>query len=195
MLQASLVNNPEELGQILALQSRNLSRALPTAEQTTQGFLTVQHDLHTLRIMHSLAPSVIVKDKDKVVAYALTMLTDCRDLIPELKSMFNLFTHLKWKGNPLSDYSYYVMGQVCVDKQYRGLGLFDRLYVQHRDVYRHRFDLLVTEISARNVRSLRAHARVGFQSIHQHRDHLDDWVVVGWDWNPGASKPFSGSNH
>ena len=38
--------------------------------------------------MHDLAPAVIIKDNDQVVAYALTMLRECRQLIPDLEPMF-----------------------------------------------------------------------------------------------------------
>jgi RimJ/RimL family protein N-acetyltransferase len=41
--------------------------------------------------------------------------------------------------------------------------------------------LLVTEISARNGRSLRAHERVGFTELTRYRDQTDDWVVVTLD--------------
>jgi hypothetical protein len=37
---------------------------------------------------------------------------------------------------------------------------------------------VVTEISARNPRSLRAHARVGFVELERFRDSTHDWVVV-----------------
>jgi len=76
---------------------------------------------------------------------------------------------------------YYVMGQICVAKAYRGQGVFDRLYAAHREHLRHRFDACVTEISVRNPRSLRAHARVGFEELERYRDAADEWVVVIWD--------------
>ena len=81
----------------------------------------------------------------------------------------------------LKDRRYYVMGQVCVAKAYRGKGVFDRLYAAHREHLRHRFDACVTEISVRNPRSLRAHARVGFEELERYRDAADEWVVVIWD--------------
>ena len=52
--------------------------------------------------------------------------------------------------------------------------------------YRDRFELLVTEVSLRNPRSLRVHERVGFEALHRYRDSMDDWVILGWDWEPGA---------
>jgi RimJ/RimL family protein N-acetyltransferase len=36
----------------------------------------------------------------------------------------------------------------------------------------------VTEVSTSNTRSLRAHARVGFEVVTTYRDATDEWAVV-----------------
>jgi len=78
---------------------------------------------------------------------------------------------------------FYVMGQVCVGKPWRGKGVFDLLYQAHRRHLRARFDCSVTEVAMRNTRSLRAHERVGFTVIDRYRDQTDDWAVIRWDWS------------
>jgi len=75
------------------------------------------------------------------------------------------------------------MGQICIDKTYRGKGIFNILYQKHKELYSHKYDLLVTEISVNNPRSLRAHEKVGFKIIHTYHDALDEWAVVVWDWH------------
>ena len=62
--------------------------------------------------------------------------------------------------------------------------MFDGTYHELRRAYRDRFDFTVTEISQRNVRSLRAHRRVGFETLHTYLDPAADerWEVVVWDW-------------
>ena len=123
MLLPSLANNSAELQQVLQLQNENLAQNIDDeTEIKSQGFVTLRHDLTILEQMHHLAPSVIIKDDDKVVAYALTMLKQCRQLIPDLEPMFALLDKLSWNGKRLNDYSFYVMGQVCIAKQYRGHG-------------------------------------------------------------------------
>ncbi len=183
MLRTSLVNNTEELQQILQLQKENLIQHLAEDESRSQGFVTMHHSPEILLRMHEMAPSVIIKDNERLVAYALTMLKECRDLVPALQSMFDLFDILSWKNKPLNSYRYYVMGQICVAKQYRGKGLVNELYRYHKDIYSPKFDLFLTEIATRNHRSLKAHQTAGFQTIHIYRDHLDEWAVVGWDWS------------
>jgi hypothetical protein len=183
MLLPSLTETRQELRQILRLQAENLVQHIDETEMKSEGFVTLHHDLNILEQMHKLAPSVIIKNDDQVVAYALTMLQECRQLMPDLEPMFSLLDKLSWKDKPLNDLSYYVMGQICIAKQYRGQGLFDELYRHHKKIYQPRFELFITEISTRNHRSIRAHERVGFKTIHKHQDELDEWLVVGWDWN------------
>jgi GNAT superfamily N-acetyltransferase len=182
MLLSTLINTTEELQQILQLQKENLIQNIDDTEMQSQGFVTLQHDLQTLQQMHDLAPTVIIKDDDKVVAYALTMLKECRQLMPDLEPMFALLDKLSWNNKPLTSYRFYVMGQVCIAKAYRGKGLFEQLYGHHKKVYQSCFDLFVTEISTRNHRSLRAHEKLGFKIIDVHRNNLDEWAVVAWDW-------------
>jgi RimJ/RimL family protein N-acetyltransferase len=75
------------------------------------------------------------------------------------------------------------MGQVCIAKPYRGRGLFKALFQHHKKIYQSQFDLFITEIATRNRRSMRAHEKVGFKVIHIHRDEMDEWNVVAWDWS------------
>ena len=182
MLNITTTSGTKDLEQILILQDANLSRNLPKEEILSQGFVTVNHTLEMLELMHKLAPSIIIKDDNNVVAYALTMLCECKNLVPELESMFQGFDSLQWKGKPLNEYDYYVMGQICIDKAYRGQGLFELLYNKHKDVYQSEFDFIITEVATRNTRSMNAHKRIGFETIDTYKDHIDEWEVVVWDW-------------
>jgi ribosomal protein S18 acetylase RimI-like enzyme len=182
MYTVTTVQHPDELEQILALQQVNLPTNIDLPELESQGFVTVQHSLETLQLMNQFAPSIIIKDNDIVIAYALVMLKSCRNLIVTLQPMFAEFDSMKWNGEALDTYKYYVMGQVCVSKDYRGIGLFDQLYQKHREVYSSEYDFILTEVSVRNKRSLRAHERVGFKTVHTYRDMTDEWAVILWDW-------------
>jgi hypothetical protein len=181
---AAAVQHRTELEQILALQRKNLKQELPEEEMRSQGFVTVQHDLAALEQMHALAPSVIALQGSELVAYALMMPRECRALMPVLVPMFELFDRLEYRGKPMSDCRFYVMGQICIGKAHRGKGLFELLYHKHRELYQPRFDFIITEVAVRNQRSLRAHERVGFQTVHTYRDATDEWAVVLWDWSP-----------
>ena len=183
MITLTTVTTTKELEEILALQQCNLQQNIDAKEMQTQGFVTMIHNIDVLQKMHSLAPSIIAKDHDKVVGYALVMLRECSELVPGLEPMFKSFESLEYQGKSLNQYSFYVMGQICIDKQYRRTGLFDQLYHKHKEIYSGKFDFIVTEVATRNQRSLRAHERVGFETLKIYRDELDEWAVILWNWD------------
>jgi len=183
MIRITKASHSEELEQILLLQQKNLARNISRSEAIEQGYVTVIHTPDQLQKMLQLAPAILAKDAEKVVGYALTMPVSCSKLIPVLEPMFASLENLGYKNRPLKSFSYYVMGQVCIDKAYRGLGIFDRLYAGHKEIYGSQYDCIVTEVATRNTRSLKAHQRVGFKSIHQYSDETDEWEVMVWDWS------------
>jgi hypothetical protein len=178
------VQSEADVQGILRLQQANLRRNVPADVQADQGFVTVEHDPAVLTRMNQAAPSVIAKDGDTIVGYALTMLPEFSTDIPELLPLFELIDTLTYHEKPLRKYHWYVMGQVCVAEGYRGQQIFDRMFKHHHEVYGDRYQLLITDISANNTRSLRAHARVGFETLHEFHDPTigETWVIVVWDW-------------
>jgi RimJ/RimL family protein N-acetyltransferase len=182
MLTTGCTETHADIDQILALQAKNLKQHLSEQEKSTEGFLTMRFSHEMLWQLHELAPSIVVRDGNEIVAYAIVLLPEGRILYPDLESMFIGLEPVSWNNRPLKDFSYYVMGQICISKDYRGKDVFAMLYNKHREVYKDKYDCLVTEISTSNLRSIRAHEKVGFKTIHRYRDYLDEWNVVLWDW-------------
>ncbi len=171
-----------ELQGILDLQKRNLASNLSRDEIESQGFVTVLHSMQDLEKMNSIEQHVIAKEDDKVIAYLLAMTELSKHDIPVLIPMFEAFDKIMFHGNPLASYNFIVVGQACVDKQYRGQGVFDGCYEHYRKVFS-KYDFAVTEIATSNLRSLRAHQRVGFKSIHKYiAPDGEDWDIVLLDW-------------
>jgi GNAT superfamily N-acetyltransferase len=179
VIEARPVASDAELEQILELQRRNLPRNLDEAERAEQGFVTVEHTLEVLRRMHALVPSIVAIDDGQLAGYALVMPIECRTFVPILEPMFR---RLEGQAT-LANRRYYVMGQICVAKPWRGRGVFDQLYDAHREHLQGRYDTCVTEISVRNTRSLKAHQRVGFVELERYRDATDEWAIVIWNWS------------
>lgn len=182
MYTASLVTESYELQQIAALSQQNSRFHLSEQEKQTQGFITWEYSFDSLREMHKIAPSVIVKYNNEVVGYALTALQSTTRIQPELIPMIAHLETLSFGGQPVKAFRYYIMGQVCIAKEHRGKGIFDSLYHHHRSVFQPQFDLLVTEIATSNQRSMQAHKKTGFKTIDTYRDELDEWNVVVWNW-------------
>jgi len=185
-MQAIVYTTPqrdEDLFGILSLQKRNLAIHLSDAEIATQGFVTVAHSFDDLSKMNAIEQSVIAKDDQQVIGYLLAMTDKSKLDIPVLIPMFEIFEEIEFGERTLADYNYIVVGQVCVDKAYRGGGVLDGLYRYYRDRFMDRYDFAVTEIASTNLRSLKAHARNGFKTIHQYTapDGVA-WCIVLLEW-------------
>jgi len=182
MLIITEVATKNDLIQINNLNQQNLKDNLSIKEQEEQGFVTWLYPVSLLQQIHTIAPSIIAKDKHKVVGYALVTPIEAAGFHTSLKGMIEYIEMIMYNGKHLSSYNYYIMGQVCIDKDYRGRGIFDLLFQKHKELYKGKYELLITEISTKNYRSQKAHEKVGFKTIYTYPDTLDEWNVMIWDW-------------
>ena len=173
MLIYSKVNSDKELSEILELQHKNLFENVSKEDREEHGFVTVKHTLEILKAMNIVCPHTIVKHEDKVVGFALSMTKDFAEDIEVLKPMFYEISKL------VSDEKYIVMGQICIDKDFRKQGIFKGLYEFMKTVIcLNTFDVIITEIDIKNVRSLNAHESVGFEGLKDFQAGDKNWRIV-----------------
>jgi hypothetical protein len=97
--------------------------------------------------------------------------------------MFNTFDKLEYKTKPLKHYNYIVVGQVCIAKEYRGVGIFDGMYKEYKNLLSKKYDFALTEIDTTNLRSINAHKRIGFELLHNYTStDGKNWDIIIWDW-------------
>ena len=171
-----------DLINILALQKKNTKAAIPLKEIETQGFVTVEHRLTQLEKMQALVPQIIAIKDQAIAGYALTMPRELKASVPVLIPFFERLERLYYNNCAVKDLSYYVMGQICVDKDFRGQGVFRQLYAAHKNLLSKQYDYCIIEISTSNLRSMRAHFTLGFELLHCFTDAQDEWNIVIWDW-------------
>lgn len=170
------VNTPSDLYEILALQKKNLRRNLKDEEISSQGFVYVEHDFEKLSKMNVPRPHVIAKHEGVVVGYTLVLLKENATDVPILNDLFEKINSCPFEGKLVKDESYFVMGQVCIDKAFRSKNVFKGLYDFLRKSMEEDFDFIITEVSVENKRSLRAHEKLGFKTLVDHTD------VLGQTW-------------
>jgi len=73
------------------------------------------------------------------------------------------------------------MGQICVAKSHRRMGVFKGLYNYMAKVMKAQFDKIITEVSANNQRSLDAHLYSGFNILLEYTAAKEKWVIVERD--------------
>lgn len=171
MIQYQLTNTDEELQEILNLQQRNLPKSLTKTEQKEQGFVTVEHNFEILKSLHKAHQHTIAKHNNKVIGYALSMDVQFKNEIPVLKPMFKII-------DAIYTDSYIVMGQVCIDKNFRGMGVFKELYAFMKEHVSLKYSAIITDIDAKNTRSIRAHKKIGFTELTRFVSGGQEWVVV-----------------
>lgn len=167
------VTSKEELEQILSLQQANLWTNVSLEEKEKDGFVTVEHTFDILQQMNKVYPHVIAKDGDNVVGYALCMHPMFADKIDILKPMFTEIDAVVPKEE-----KYMAMGQICVGKNYRNQGIFRGLYNTMKQHVQPEFQSIITEVDAKNTRSLQAHYAVGFKELKTYFSDGRDWILI-----------------
>lgn len=179
MIAVSTATTDAQLRQILELQHRYHAKTVSPEVAAAEGFVFAEHTLPLLRKMSALSPQAIGELDGRVVGYCLSLPSSLKTEVPALVPMFEQFERTLYRGQPLLAKRVIVGGQVCVDRPQRGQGLLRRLYEQLRDASD--AEVCVTEIAVRNVVSLRAHEKMGFETIATYRDASDEWAIVAWD--------------
>jgi len=183
MVNYTSANSFTDIQRILALQKANHAHGLTIEERQTQGFVTVNHSYDQLKSLNDFEKHIVAKENDNVIGYLLAMTKKSQFVIPILVPMFDAFGSILYENKKVADYNYMVVGQVCIDKAYRGQGILDKCYAAYKECHSDKYDFAITEIARENLRSLNAHKRIGFKEIHTYlAPENTEWIVVLWDW-------------
>ncbi len=181
----------QDIDALLTLQSDNLKKNLDEQTIDSQGFVSFVYTPDVIKGMMENEPQIVAKVGDLIIGYALTTSLHFGQTIPLMQPLIEKSRELSYKDissshgiRPLNMLKYYIMGQVCVRNGYRGMGVFDALYQGHKQYLSPQYDCVITEIATENKRSLAAHRRVGFTTIHEYYDNISQktWEIVLWDW-------------
>ena len=186
-LQFTRAETKKDIEGILQLQQNNLTQKLPDDEIKSQGFVTVTHTIDLLDKLNKIEKHIIVKENERVIGYLLAMTQASSNMLPILRPMFEQFATISYKGKKVTKYNFVVVGQVCIDKFYRGQGILDRCYEYYKNCFMDKYDFAITEIAISNQRSVNAHKRIGFKDINSYKSNDNiDWTIVLWDWKNGS---------
>lgn len=171
-----------DLKTIQKLQSLNTMEALSLEDRISEGFVTCIYDIPMLKTMCGAWKHVLAWDAQVLSGYALCMLGSSIESYPILQTMVEQFKVQSWRNRLLIDCNFVVVGQVCVAKGYRKQGVLQAMYAQFQEQFKETFELLITEIDSKNIPSLRAHLRFGFEEIIRYKERNGrTWVIVGFE--------------
>jgi len=132
--------------------------------------------------MNKKYPSIIAKDGDKVVGYALIVSKEIASKHDLLFDLMNAIDGLKYKNTNLGTVNYILVGQLCVHMSYTGNGLVQKMYNLFKKKYVLIFDYCITDVATDNPRSLKAHVKTGFNILESFKYGGITWNIVLWDW-------------
>jgi predicted GNAT superfamily acetyltransferase len=146
----------EDYPEILALQSANFIANL-TEEERMQGFLSAQFTpQQTARIAEDLGTTVAVVD-GRVGGFLCAFRKEFDTGSPVIGKMLDSYDRLTFHGKPLSSFSNYIYGPVCIGSEFRGRGLLRGLYEAQKKDLAGQFEIGVAFVSRNNRHSLSAH--------------------------------------
>lgn len=175
MIEYVLSSSQKQIEEIVVLQKQNFPENLSKEERESDGFVTVKHTVEQLLQWQKKQPHILAVSEGKVIGYALCMLAEFKDDVPVLIPMFE-----KIEASIDSSISYLVMGQVCVDKDFRGKGVFRGLYDKMKASC-DSFDWIITEVDTSNIRSMKAHEAVGFKELITYKYEKHIWSLIYLD--------------
>ena len=144
-----------------------------TEEEKKNGFVTTNlTEEQFVRLVEEEDGVTIAKDGDKIVAFALAASWDYWKEWPLFQYMIELLPQNTYNGETLSTTNSYQYGPVCVDKDYRGTGVFEKVFFASLANMEKRFPYMITFVNKVNPRSYAAHTRKAL---------LDE--VMDFSWN------------
>lgn len=171
-----------DLEGIRLLQQQNLKALLPREEALREGFTTAVYTQDFLQEMHGIHPSVVARSEGRVVGYALVTFPELRHGHPLLEDLFGKLDAVRFRGRLLREAGYVVVGQLCVGKDFRGMGLVQAMYGLFREGLSDRFAYCACDVDRENPRSLKAHTRTGFEVVDTLAYGGALWDMLVWDW-------------
>jgi ribosomal protein S18 acetylase RimI-like enzyme len=180
MLIQKLITTDEELVQVAQLSEANSALNVQEDLKKTEGYVTWSYPLNVLRVINRVAPSVIVKDGEKVVGYAIVLTKETAPHFAPLREALEWFGTVQYEQKSILDHRVYFLGQTCIHQDYRGKGILNLLYDFHRQEYSPFYDIAVSEISVNNPRSKRAHEKIGFTTLQSRFIGAEEWDTVLW---------------
>lgn len=129
-------------------------------EDKKDGFITTAFTKEQMIDLITLEQGLFIAvENDSIVAYVMSASWNFWSRWPMFAFMVEDLQNLEYLGQKLSVQNSYQYGPVCVDKEYRGSGVLEKIFDFARENMAKRFPILVTFINKINPRSYEAHTK------------------------------------
>ena len=161
-------------------------------EDKKDGFITTAFTKEQIKELITLEQGIFVAiENEKVIAYVMSASWNFWSRWPMFAFMIEDLKNIEYKGKRLSVENSYQYGPVCVDKEYRGKGILEKLFEFARINMSKKYPILVTFINKINQRSYQAHTKkIGLEVIKEFSYNNNNYYELVYD----TSKKLNGEN-
>lgn len=146
----------EDYAGILRLQSANYIANL-SEQDRSDGFLSAEFKPEQIGTMAEDLGIMLAVESGVIAGYLCAFRNEFNHGSPVLAKMLKSYDRVRFDKKPLSAYSTYVYGPVCIGRDYRRRGLLRGLYEAQKKDLAGQFDVGVAFVSCNNPHSLQAH--------------------------------------
>jgi len=172
---------------IIRLQSASFIGNL-SEEERKEGFLSAESSRAQVAEMAEDLGTTIATVDGAVVAFLCAFRNEFNYGSPVIAKMLDGYDLARFEGKPLSSYSSYIYGPVCIDRAYRRRGLLRGLYEAQKQELAGQFDIGVAFGSRSNPHSLKAHtAGLGMTEVGDFELKGNVYVILAFRLPPQSA--------
>lgn len=180
MIRTSLAS-PSDIPGVLQLQEKYLFRNL-SPEERKEGFVTTPFTFKQIEEILKENGLFIAKKNDEVIAYIFAGSWKYFEQWEIFNYMVSRFPQLSFQGREITTSNSFQYGPVCIDKKYRGRGLFNLLFEEMRLEFLKKYPISITFINKINEVSTAAHTRkLGWEVIDEFEFNDNQYLALGLD--------------
>src|SRR3989344_1074594 len=172
----------EDFKAIRSLQKANHFSSVTEDYKAREGFVSVETSIKMLDRLNEDIGICVAEKAGNIVGYEMPLGLQHAAQLPLLKPFIVRFKTIDYDGNKVSDYNVVIEGQILVAKGEKGQGITEALHEQFVNGLKGKYDLLITEISDQNPRSLHVHTnKLGLKVIDEYAAEGRNWYVLAQD--------------
>jgi len=180
---------PSDIPGVLKLQEKYLYRNM-TEEERKDGFVTTPFTYQQIEEILKENGLFVAKNKNGVVvAYIFAASWKYFEQWEIFNYMVSRFPNISFQNQKITTSNSFQYGPVCIDKKYRGQGLFNRLFEEMRLEFVKKYPISITFINKVNQISTAAHTRkLGWEIIDEFEFNNNQYLGLGLDMSVSVIK-------
>jgi hypothetical protein len=173
----------EDFQKIFELQNKNLPTSLSESD-LKDGFLSISFTVDELQSMNDNICIMTCFSGMDLCGFHVATTPELNKKSPLLMAMMQQFSQITYKDKAISEYDCFIAGPSCIDKEYRGQGIYPQLIAALFDFLKNTSNpcrLRISFASKSNPRSLNAQHKIGCEIIGEFEFNANKFMILCLD--------------